>query len=328
VAERVNADAPVYLLADHLGSTTTMLNSAGQVVNGPQQYYPYGKLRQCCAGTDKSFTGHQLEDYAFFDTAEDLYFMKARFYDPTVGRFLQPDSIVPDYGNPQSLNRYSYVLNNPLKYTDPTGYWGCGWLCRDKEAGVAPQPVPTPPQRRNNSVPFATRPRPTGPRVLTIGPAAGDRYRGYGEGLIVYRPKGQQLRGGVGFSGWTGKESTISLSFGVELMVFPANDKLGLVQAHVNVDVDKPTGPFGPANYLHGKLNFSSWSGEEILFEPATLQGCFFVCDSNYEVTLTSQYRIPPLVRNIQLELLLYGSNVTQYDLTVNIEPIILYPVN
>jgi hypothetical protein len=55
--------------------------------------------------------------------------MKARFFDPDAGRFLQPDSIVPDYADPQSLNRYSYVLNNPLKYTDPTGHDGistCG----------------------------------------------------------------------------------------------------------------------------------------------------------------------------------------------------------
>jgi hypothetical protein len=40
-----------------------------------------------------------------------------------LGRFIQPDSIVPEPGNPQSLNRYSYVLNNPLRYTDPTGYF-------------------------------------------------------------------------------------------------------------------------------------------------------------------------------------------------------------
>ena len=38
-----------------------------------------------------------------------------------MGRFTQPDTIVPEPGNPQSLNRYSYVLNNPLRYTDPTG---------------------------------------------------------------------------------------------------------------------------------------------------------------------------------------------------------------
>ena len=50
-----------------------------------------------------------------------IYYMKARFYDPVAGRFLQPDTIVPDYRNPQALNRYSYVYNNPLRYNDPTG---------------------------------------------------------------------------------------------------------------------------------------------------------------------------------------------------------------
>ncbi len=45
----------------------------------------------------------------------------ARHYDGALGRFIQPDTIVPEPGNPQSLNRYSYVLNNPLRYTDPTG---------------------------------------------------------------------------------------------------------------------------------------------------------------------------------------------------------------
>jgi len=43
--------------------------------------------------------------------------------DPAIGRFIQPDSIVPDSANPQDLNRYSYVRNNPLKYTDPTGHY-------------------------------------------------------------------------------------------------------------------------------------------------------------------------------------------------------------
>lgn len=107
-----------FLLADHLGSPTTMLDSAGATVKS-ERYFPYGKPRQGGLGqgqgstTDKQFTGHQREG--------DLYYMNARFYDPLVGRFLQPDSIVPDYANPQSLNRYSYVLNNPLRYTDPTG---------------------------------------------------------------------------------------------------------------------------------------------------------------------------------------------------------------
>ncbi len=42
--------------------------------------------------------------------------------DPWIGRFIQPDSIVPNPANPQALNRYSYVYNNPMRYTDPTGH--------------------------------------------------------------------------------------------------------------------------------------------------------------------------------------------------------------
>ncbi len=46
----------------------------------------------------------------------------ARYYDATIGRFISPDSIVPQPYNPQSLNRYSYCLNNPLRYIDPSGH--------------------------------------------------------------------------------------------------------------------------------------------------------------------------------------------------------------
>jgi RHS repeat-associated protein len=60
---------------------------------------------------------------AIFDSSTGLYFYNARYYDPALGRFIQPDSIVPEPGNPQSFNRYSYVLNNPLRYTDPTGFF-------------------------------------------------------------------------------------------------------------------------------------------------------------------------------------------------------------
>jgi hypothetical protein len=45
---------------------------------------------------------------------------------PYINRFVSADTIVPGYTNPQSLNRYSYVLNNPLRYTDPTGHRACG----------------------------------------------------------------------------------------------------------------------------------------------------------------------------------------------------------
>ena len=45
----------------------------------------------------------------------------ARFYHPTRGRFTQPDTIIPSPANPQSLNRYTYVINNPIRYVDPSG---------------------------------------------------------------------------------------------------------------------------------------------------------------------------------------------------------------
>jgi hypothetical protein len=50
-----------------------------------------------------------------------LYDYRARYYDPALGRFVQADTVVPEPGNPQALNRYAYALNNPLRYTDPTG---------------------------------------------------------------------------------------------------------------------------------------------------------------------------------------------------------------
>jgi RHS repeat-associated protein len=66
--------------------------------------------------TDKLFTGQREI------TGLGIYHYGARFYSTKTGRFLSPDSIVPGAGNPQAFNRYSYVLGNPLRYTDPTGH--------------------------------------------------------------------------------------------------------------------------------------------------------------------------------------------------------------
>jgi RHS repeat-associated protein len=51
-----------------------------------------------------------------------IYAIGARWYDPALARWLSPDTLVPEPGNPQSLNRYSWVLGNPLKFVDPTGH--------------------------------------------------------------------------------------------------------------------------------------------------------------------------------------------------------------
>jgi RHS repeat-associated protein len=68
----------------------------------------------------REFTGHETIP------GLGLVNMNGRVYDPSLGRFLSPDSHVQFSDDLQSYNRYSYALNNPLRYTDPTGYWITG----------------------------------------------------------------------------------------------------------------------------------------------------------------------------------------------------------
>jgi RHS repeat-associated protein len=105
-----------YLLSDHLGSTNVTANSSGAQIS-KLLYKPWGETRFTSGTTPTTwrFTG-QREDATI-----GLYFYNARYLDPQLGRFTQPDTIVPEPGNPQALNRYAYVLNNPVRYTDPTG---------------------------------------------------------------------------------------------------------------------------------------------------------------------------------------------------------------
>ena len=63
----------------------------------------------------RGFTSHEHL------TKLGLIYANARLYDPLLGRFLSPDPYIQDPDNPQNFNRYSYCLNNPLKYTDPSG---------------------------------------------------------------------------------------------------------------------------------------------------------------------------------------------------------------
>ena len=69
--------------------------------------------------TDKLFTGQQQE------TDSGIYHYNARLYNADIGRFPQADTIVPEPQNPAAYNRYSYVENNPVNRTDPTGAMDC-----------------------------------------------------------------------------------------------------------------------------------------------------------------------------------------------------------
>jgi len=99
---------------DHLGSTSLVTNESGDVVED-LLYLPYGDI---LSGTEISRFGYTGQEN---DVESGFIDYGARQYNPQFGRFLQPDPIISDIYNPQNLNRYSYVLNNPYKYTDETG---------------------------------------------------------------------------------------------------------------------------------------------------------------------------------------------------------------
>jgi RHS repeat-associated protein len=139
-----------YVMQDHLGSTSVTANSSG-ASTGTIRYFSFGETRSTTGTltTDKKFTGQRLD-------ATGLYYYGARYYDATIGRFISADTYIPwsiGYDgvnaslvvnvipsmslyfpgftsqapvNSQNLNRYTYVLDNPLKYTDPNGWWTVG----------------------------------------------------------------------------------------------------------------------------------------------------------------------------------------------------------
>ena len=116
--------APVYRVTDHLGTNVGSLLANGTFVN-PVDYMPFGQV----------FTGNTNDPYMFTSKERDnesgLDYFGARYYGSSMGRWMSPDwSKTPegvpyaDLMNPQSLNLYSYVTNNPLSRTDPDGHDG------------------------------------------------------------------------------------------------------------------------------------------------------------------------------------------------------------
>ena len=106
--------------ADRLGSIRLMTNASGVEVKD-YDYQAFGAM-QSQSGTminERGFTGH------ITDAETGLIYMGARYYDASLTRFVSADTIVADLFNPQSLNRYSYVYNNPVNNTDPTGHRPC-----------------------------------------------------------------------------------------------------------------------------------------------------------------------------------------------------------
>jgi RHS repeat-associated protein len=134
-----------YYHFDHLGSVVAMSDERGQVTTTGAQatvfdYDAWGARRAPDgeAADPASFAlqpGHR--EYTGHETIPNLGLvnMNGRVYDPVLGRFLSPDPNVQFAADMQSYNRYSYVLNNPLRYNDPTGYFAW-WVNALVDTGI------------------------------------------------------------------------------------------------------------------------------------------------------------------------------------------------
>jgi RHS repeat-associated protein len=114
-----------YFSLDHLGSVAVITNQSGNVVQR-LSYDAWGKQRHadgsdaaCGAITNATTRGFTNQEQMPVGCTVNL---NARLYDPSIGKFMAADSIIPDPFNGQSFNRYAYVTNNPLSFTDPTGH--------------------------------------------------------------------------------------------------------------------------------------------------------------------------------------------------------------
>ena len=101
---------------DDLNSILSVMDENGmRVFNATYDAWGNQTVRLNAIGLRRGYTGHEmLNEFEIIN-------MNGRLYDPVISRFLSPDNYVQMPGNSQSFNRYSYCLNNPLKYTDPSG---------------------------------------------------------------------------------------------------------------------------------------------------------------------------------------------------------------
>ncbi|HLB47456.1 MAG TPA: RHS repeat-associated core domain-containing protein, partial [Anaerolineales bacterium] len=113
---RIVGSTQQYYHYDGLGSTRALTGNTGTTL-ATYNYDVFGAIR--------SQTGSQTNNFLFTgewrDPETGFYFLRARYYDPVVGRFINRDPFSGFVGDPLSLNRYTYALQNPVNLVDPSG---------------------------------------------------------------------------------------------------------------------------------------------------------------------------------------------------------------
>jgi len=117
---RINADGTTrYYHFDSRGSTVALTDQS-QVMTDSYAYDPFGKLVNQSGISQNAFT--YLGGHGVMDEGDDLLFIRARYYDKGVGRFVSKDLLEGSENNGQSINLYNYVLNNPIQFIDVSGF--------------------------------------------------------------------------------------------------------------------------------------------------------------------------------------------------------------
>jgi len=121
LSQSTNTDTPKYLLHDGQGTVRQIANSDGTVSNGQSHYYDaYGNYIDWSDPPQSNlrYTGQQ------WDESAQMYYLRARYYNPLNGRFNRVDPYSGNYSDPQSLHKYLYAHGDPVNRIDPTGKFG------------------------------------------------------------------------------------------------------------------------------------------------------------------------------------------------------------
>lgn len=117
------------------------------------------RISQGNLAIDRQFTGQILD-------STGLYYYNARYYDPTIGRFISADTEGIQVNNPQTLNRYSYCANNPLNRTDPGGK---DYISEHGGPHLPPNPPQVPPVQSLPNLPIS---KSSSPIIVSVGAGA------------------------------------------------------------------------------------------------------------------------------------------------------------